>query len=590
MKSTDLPTLLNDFFNSGHCQCVLIDGPWGSGKTFQVVKYRAMDENKNKMFYISLFGLESIDEINTAIYYSLHKNVKRITMVSKALAAVDCSMAIGGGPISASFSANAGKTMQAALSLIPKEIRSKGIIVLDDIERVSNKVSFLDLMGYINNLRRSGLKILCICATDEIEGANRTDANRASQFKTFQEKVFDRIIKINKDDEAIFDEVFKELEIKNANAYYGDFNQNIRKAIKVATFCSTVFEKIENEGDHRLDDTAKLAIFRASIAVVDSVFEEHKDNKSVNKAAMKFPSFYSDYGKSIDAGLKAHYLNFMQENENSVVVAYLKPLASAFLYDEFETLLSLFEPTEKNKAKTSQLLGPFFLSDDNKHKFAEEFFEKIHTKKSLSADQCERSLIDIIRYTNYIPTDEQISETIYFLLSNENDKQANLLGLKTESLFDDAVTPNIDELRKKQLERWKNEIKVQKEAIILDRFKKAVKVKDYIAFSAIVDDVVRDKASPAFKSIRNYLLEDGFHLPPLDGDLENEDWDFAHEIASAACKMHLEQDMKNYFVTLYLKNPNNYSLLERVNALARYKLQDPSFDASANQREKDSTD
>ena len=57
---------------------VLIDGEWGSGKTY-FIKRNYIDKHPDTTLYISLYGLKSKDEINKKIYYEIiNKSIKRL--------------------------------------------------------------------------------------------------------------------------------------------------------------------------------------------------------------------------------------------------------------------------------------------------------------------------------------------------------------------------------------------------------------------------------------------------------------------------------------------------------------------------------
>ena len=50
-------------------KCILVDGTWGIGKSYMVRK--ALEDKKDKAFYVSLFGLESAQQIYHDILYQL---------------------------------------------------------------------------------------------------------------------------------------------------------------------------------------------------------------------------------------------------------------------------------------------------------------------------------------------------------------------------------------------------------------------------------------------------------------------------------------------------------------------------------------
>lgn len=69
MTIDELETRLNDEFFDIY-KCILINGAWGIGKTYFLRnKYLSNKEH----IYISLFGLNSIEEVKVEIYSKLNK-------------------------------------------------------------------------------------------------------------------------------------------------------------------------------------------------------------------------------------------------------------------------------------------------------------------------------------------------------------------------------------------------------------------------------------------------------------------------------------------------------------------------------------
>ena len=151
MKVTDLNRVLLDFYNNENSgKAILIDGKWGCGKTYQIKEF--LKEHTANCHYISLFGLESIDEINSKLYSEIHSTKtflkKGVKLLSKAISAVPY---VGG----------IGEALEYQMS--GKIINTKDItyIIFDDLERLSRKISYIDLLGYFNNLFLSNVKIIC---------------------------------------------------------------------------------------------------------------------------------------------------------------------------------------------------------------------------------------------------------------------------------------------------------------------------------------------------------------------------------------------------------------------------------------------
>ena len=75
MKIDELDKRLDNEFSSVY-KTVLVDGDWGIGKTYLIKNKYKENKNKNKydnVIYVSVFGVNSISEINLYIYKELHK-------------------------------------------------------------------------------------------------------------------------------------------------------------------------------------------------------------------------------------------------------------------------------------------------------------------------------------------------------------------------------------------------------------------------------------------------------------------------------------------------------------------------------------
>ncbi len=133
---------------------VLLNGPWGIGKTFVVKKFVAsLDKDKTRHIYVSLYGLRSIDEIDDAILQSMYPVLKRkgVELGGRALKAV-------------------GKYFNVELDLKAKDFieRSKSdLYIFDDLERCGMPIN--TVMGYINLfVEQEGRKVIIIANEAEI--------------------------------------------------------------------------------------------------------------------------------------------------------------------------------------------------------------------------------------------------------------------------------------------------------------------------------------------------------------------------------------------------------------------------------------
>ena len=138
---------------------VLINGPWGSGKTFFIKKFL---KDINGCIYISLYGISSIDEINTRICKeSLLEIAKSKTgetgrkIAKKALTLVP--------PFFHIFNIDINPKDLEALYSFTKD----KIIIFDDLER--SLMDIRETLGFINYfVEHQGNKVIIVANEDDI--------------------------------------------------------------------------------------------------------------------------------------------------------------------------------------------------------------------------------------------------------------------------------------------------------------------------------------------------------------------------------------------------------------------------------------
>lgn len=137
--------LLNelDLFLTNDYNIILIDGPWGSGKTYLLNDFIISKKDTDlKFYYVSLHGLKNIDEINTRIYIQDNLNTKINSIVPSVI-----------NPFSVK------KSVEEVLSfaLKNKKYKPDKIVILDDFERYYNS-DYDSFLSYLNTLITSGAK------------------------------------------------------------------------------------------------------------------------------------------------------------------------------------------------------------------------------------------------------------------------------------------------------------------------------------------------------------------------------------------------------------------------------------------------
>ena len=162
---------------------VLLDGPWGVGKTHLLRAFLARAAKGQKVAYVSLYGMKSSDEIEEALFAALYpvasgKAAKFATGVVKALLRhVKYEVDLEKGDLLDRFAAD--------------------VYVFDDLERSGMKVN--EVMGYINQfVEHDGGKVIIVANTLEI-----SDDERAA-FARRREKIVGKTLEVR----SAFDEAY----------------------------------------------------------------------------------------------------------------------------------------------------------------------------------------------------------------------------------------------------------------------------------------------------------------------------------------------------------------------------------------------
>lgn len=190
-------------------QAILIEGPWGCGKTHFINTFIGTfiknEKSKNlKPIKISLFGLNSIAEVENRVlgaFYPVLENklVKLATVSAKKISAKIGLDYSGDGKPDAQATFSADKINLYTLLI---EGRNDFALILDDIERTNIKPQ--ELLGYINHIVET-CQIRTILIANESELWKHED----DDYNKFKEKVISRTFHVVHDAEAVIEHFLK---------------------------------------------------------------------------------------------------------------------------------------------------------------------------------------------------------------------------------------------------------------------------------------------------------------------------------------------------------------------------------------------
>lgn len=547
MDKNSLNLILQNFISDINSKSILIDGPWGCGKTYQTKEFIKANK-REKIYYLSLFGLESIDEINTALYEQTRKRHRRLKqgaiLISKAIKAI---------PVIPDISDALEYQLGSSNNLV---IKKKSIIILDDLERLSDKVQYLDLMGYINSLYLSGCRFICLMSSSNVA------IDRKNDFDEFKEKVFDCIYKIPDFDENIVNELFDEFKIGNISEVYELFESNLRLAQKTKIFYEKVLERININKEKHIDFN-KLSILKACIYVVNICFKTY--DYEPNKDDYFFEGYCESFGRDLAKNIYHFSKNEKYKKDYAIPMfsKIVESLISAFYYQDFNAFDEIYFIPESNQENNILDYEFYYLSDEYKEEYIKEFVSAILSKKLEWNDRNMNRLRSVLMYSDYEFDLDTINE-IALLMNDKADFRGGLSW--TLGLVDG--TPNANTL--KFINQLEECLKDLRKDDLINKFNKSWEKKEYYELTNLIESIGICNNDEKNEFL-NYIVLNDFFIPDISKNINHNLWSYCHSMARFAA----QNGKGNLFVKALSnmhKGIKTKSELDRCYALVIYNI------------------
>jgi hypothetical protein len=149
---------------------ILLDGPWGSGKSFFIEELKQVLQNKkSKIIHVSLYGVDDLNKLEEQVYNQFNSINKKV-------------LQLGGKLIFAALKEKIGVDLEKEVSKLQK-IVDNAVFIFDDFERCALPPE--QSLGYINGYVEHGdNKVVIISNSKEID--------KNSKFSFANEKVIGR--------------------------------------------------------------------------------------------------------------------------------------------------------------------------------------------------------------------------------------------------------------------------------------------------------------------------------------------------------------------------------------------------------------
>ena len=190
LRDNEIKNIIIDYLkNDKSNQAILIDGEWGSGKTF-FVKEKVIPKIKEKLkdvpiYYVSLYGVSSSAEIHNLVSSQItEKYIGKYIGDDKASAVVNIGSKISKiKPVLDILKEINGASIDLVHFNELKnnlEIPTKSIMIFDDLERCNMDV--ITVLGYINSIsEHSDTKVIIVANESEL-GMQNTNEDLSHKF------------------------------------------------------------------------------------------------------------------------------------------------------------------------------------------------------------------------------------------------------------------------------------------------------------------------------------------------------------------------------------------------------------------------
>lgn len=170
MYSEEIESVIVEYLNNINAEyAVMIDGEWGSGKTYflkdslmRIMENIDNGKNKRRKYaYVSLYGVKSIEEISKEIVFQFlgKKNKKKVENGDAVLETVSNVLTASFGVVNIDLS--------KIKNILNKIEINDWLICFDDLERCSLPVN--EILGYINRLvEHNKCKVIVLANEQEI--------------------------------------------------------------------------------------------------------------------------------------------------------------------------------------------------------------------------------------------------------------------------------------------------------------------------------------------------------------------------------------------------------------------------------------
>lgn len=575
MTIDELESRLDNEFSDIY-KCVLIKGEWGIGKTYFLRKKYLCDK---KHIYISLFGLNSIEEVKIEIYSKLNRVLNFIINGVNRIKGSSINIPIGS--ISIPYLEN---DIEKAIEKKCK--KEKFIIVIDDLERKSSNIKMEAILGIIESISNIKNSLIIVVANE-----NKITEKEKSIYLNFSEKVIQKIYNVHRYSYTALDKILKnsihaidiDKELKEIissatlKIFNSDYVNNLRTLEKGLNFVKLLIKHI-NFSELGLTNKQIFELITISLAIVIEDIEKKYSNKelkqkeSLDKVDI-LESVLREYKNELSRNIMKKYLkeNELFSYKYTLIEFIINIYYDLDLNESFQKINNWYKDLYLIKTKKEDI-DNFYLGEDELRQRIEEFYSKYVLEKNdiIDVNNWLQKLNELYYYAEIIEAEDKFK---YEEINEAIDKYLE----KSEIVEDPRYLIRRNrprEIRNKEMKKI-NEVLIFK---ITNKY-----------YNNCIDSILEENEKGRFeidkleslKSLfnsndfegKNKIIEriakNSYFIPDLNYNLTQEKWNWIHSIWRIAQDyiIHNNIGLDNSF------EKNVSELLKKSTKIGRYRIE-----------------
>ena len=575
MTIDELESRLDNEFSDIY-KCVLIKGEWGIGKTYFLRKKYLCDK---KHIYISLFGLNSIEEVKIEIYSKLDRVLNFITNGVNRIKGSSINLPFGS--ISIPYFEN---DIEKAIE--EKCKKEKFIIVIDDLERKSSNIKMEAILGIIESISNINNSLIIVVANE-----NKIIEEEKSIYLSFSEKVIQKIYNVHRYSYTALDKILKnsihaidiDKELKEIissatlKIFNSDYVNNLRTLEKGLNFVKVLIKHI-NFSELGLTNKQIFELITISLAIVIEDVEKKYSNKelkqkeSLDKVDI-LESVLREHKNELSRNIMKKYLkeNELFSYKYTLIEFIINIYYDLDLNESFQKINNWYKDLYLIKTKKEDI-DNFYLGEDELRQRIEEFYSKYVLEKNniIDVNNWLQKLNELYYYAEIIEAEDKFK---YEEINEAIDKYLE----KSEIVEDPRYLIRRNrprEIRNKEMKKI-NEVLIFK---ITNKY-----------YNNCIDSILEENEKGRFeidkleslKSLfnsndfegKNKIIEriakNSYFIPDLNYNLTQEKWNWIHSIWRIAQDyiIHNNIGLDNSF------EKNVSELLKKSTKIGRYRIE-----------------